>query len=1099
MDWQELEQLIKVKQEEITKAIQQAALDCPGDEATFRNRISLILHDFCKSADVPFETREEYRLDSGIADAVSDRLVLEYKAPNFLQKSRDATPNQRAIDKIEGYIEDVARREQRDIQKMAGVILDGHYFIFLRKLERGWQDDSIVGVGARSVEQFLRLLVFSSTGVALTPENLVKDFGIEQPRTQRFIQSLEISLRNAQDPLVGKLFEQWKTFFSQAIEYKEAFSSSKLRELANFAQKLGVDLKEPEAFFFAIHTYYALLVKLISWLALSRYKGAKLGAPVFAKLATLSSDELKRELSMMEKGGIFRDYYLIRNLLEGDFFSWYLNAWNEQTEIALRELIQKLNDYDPTTLEENPQVSRDLLKKLYHYIMPRNIRHNLGEYYTPDWLAQRLLNQVNIGFFTDDPATSAYLRNNLLRFRFLDPACGSGTFLALIIARIREAAKQLQLPEKAVLDAIRRNVVGIDLNPLAVITARTTYILALGELLDAPGRETIDIPVFLTDSIVTPSKGEDLWSGGKYRLPTSVGEFWVPEEVIDRQRFDTLCEVLDTGVRDEIKTDTFLERCRFHLKLEEKAFDRAKPVLAELYEKILGLHRNHFDGLWARILRNGFAPLFIGKFDYVVGNPPWINWENLPDSYRDRKEVRSLWQNHGLFAPVSGMDTILGKAKYDISVLMTYQAMQRYLREGGRLGFVITQTVFKTAGGGQGFRRFMLGDSTPIKVLQVDDMVELNPFEGASNRTSVVALEKGKSTSYPVQYIYWKKTAKGKPIGFDSELADVMSITKRLIFSAEPVDAKDKTSAWLTGRPLAIKAVKKVLGKSDYQAHEGVNTGGANGVYWLEIMERLPNGLVRVLNITKGQRRKVESAPAVIEADLLYPLLRGRDVQRWHAEPKAWILVTHLPDMKLKAIPEEEMQLQYENTYHYLKQFEDLLRQRAAYKRYFSKDAPFYSMFDVGTYTFALYKVVWPWISVGVRGAIVSSWEHKRVVLEHNTSFVGCQQKAEAYFICSLLNSVIGDFSIRAYYSGGGGGIASPQVLQNIRIPKFDPHNSLHLGLAELSEKAHELAKRNDSKALGNVEEEIDQRAAELWGITETELDEIKRCLAEIS
>jgi len=161
VDWQELEQLIRVKREGITRAIQQAALDCPDDEATFRNRVSLILHDFFDSADMAFETREEYRLDSGIADAVSDRLVLEYKAPNFLQKSRDATPNQRAVHKIRGYIEDVAKMEQRDIQRMAGVILDGHYFIFLRKLEKGWQDDSPLEVNVHSVEQFLRLLVSS--------------------------------------------------------------------------------------------------------------------------------------------------------------------------------------------------------------------------------------------------------------------------------------------------------------------------------------------------------------------------------------------------------------------------------------------------------------------------------------------------------------------------------------------------------------------------------------------------------------------------------------------------------------------------------------------------------------------------------------------------------------------------------------------------------------------------------------------------------------------------------------------------------------------------------------------------------------------------
>jgi len=40
-----------------------------------------------------------------------------------------------------------------------------------------------------------------------------------------------------------------------------------------------------------------------------------------------------------------------------------------------------------------------------------------------------------------------------------------------------------------------------------------------------------------------------------------------------------------------------------------------------------------------------------------------------------------------------------------------------------------------------------------------------------------------------------------------------------------------------------------------------------------------------------------------------------------------------------------------------------------------------------------------------------------------------------------LLNSTIGDFAIRTFYSGGGGGIASPSALQNIKIPKFDPKN----------------------------------------------------------
>ena len=109
-----------------------------------------------------------------------------------------------------------------------------------------------------------------------------------------------------------------------------------------------------------------------------------------------------------------------------------------------------------------------------------------------------------------------------------------------------------------------------------------------------------------------------------------------------------------------------------------------------------------------------------------------------------------------------------------------------------------------------------------------------------------------------------------------------------------------------------------------------------------------------------------------------------------------------------------------------------------------------------------------------------------------------CSNEKEAYFICALLNSTIGDFSIRAFYGGGGGGIASPRVLQNIRIPKFSPQDKLHLQLAELSEKAHKLAKINNEENLREVEEKIDELSAQIWGLTHEELKEVKSSLEEL-
>jgi hypothetical protein len=449
------------------------------------------------------------------------------------------------------------------------------------------------------------------------------------------------------------------------------------------------------------------------------------------------------------------------------------------------------------------------------------------------------------------------------------------------------------LPPAGVLEQILQNVVGFDLNPLAVISARTNYLLALGDLL--PYRQgEIGIPVYLADSILTPTAGQDLFTQHAYSFHTAVGRFSVPRSLVDARSIDRLADLLEECVGMGLRPDQFRARLLQTFPLDEDTAEVG--VAVDLYERLLDLDRQGINGIWARVIKNAFAPLFQGRFDYVAGNPPWVNWESLPDEYR--QETKALWVYHGLF-PHGGMDTILGKGKKDISMLMTYVAMDRYLKDGGRLGFLITQSVFKTAGAGQGFRRFRLGDGTPLKVVHVDDMASLKPFEGASNRTAIVILERGGETRYPVPYSFWYKPGGGSVVPEDLTLEEIAreKIAAYRRFVARPVDEKDPTSPWITGRPQALKAVKKILGISDYQAKAGVCTW-LNGVYWLEIVGQRPDGLVVVSNITEGAKREVENVQAAIEPDLLYPLLRGRDVGRWQAQPSAYILMVQDPQKR---------------------------------------------------------------------------------------------------------------------------------------------------------------------------------------------------------
>jgi methylase of polypeptide subunit release factors len=1101
LTWDNVQNLIKSESSHFAAGLRQAASGNPT-EATFRDKLMPVIADFCKKAGIEFLPKGGYSLVSGgKPDTVFNRLVIEYKAPGKLNNSNLHTNNKEAIKQLRGYLGDLAIEDKHRPDRLAGVILDGNYFIFVTIFGKKEYLDSPVIANADSSARFLRYLIYLAYGVALTADNLVNDFGIDQLPARNMIAALEKTLMIGNNPLVQKLFEQWQTFFSEVIEYKEAFTETKLRDLQKFAARAGIDVEIDEQaakrFFFAIHTYFVLLVKLLAWLALFRYLGLKIGVPSFGGLASLPSEQLKQEIKRMEDGDVFRDWAKITNLLEGDFFRWYLYAWNNDIDKAFREVLARLDTYDPTTLELDPESTRDLLKKLYHYLMPREIRHNLGEYYTPDWLAQMLLNQVDHSFFTDDPDNSSYLRENLLKLKFLDPACGSGTFLVLIIGRIRDAARQLFIPEREILQAIINNVIGFDLNPLAVIAARTNYLLALGSLIEQPHGE-ISIPVYLADSVMTPYKGEDMFTGGIYHAKTSVKVFEIPQEVVSRERIDDFCRITEEGIHNEVDTAVFMKRAKELLKLSSEEFAKAGPSLQSTYESLSVLHKDHLDGIWARIIKNAFAPIFVGKADYVIGNPPWINWENLPDSYRN--ESKRLWQEEGLF-PHKGMDTILGKGKKDISMLMTHIAMRSYLKDGGKLGFVITQSVFKTAGAGQGFRRFILGDGTSIKVIHVDDMMELQPFEDASNRTSLMVLQKDRETIYPVSYTYWKKVARGR-IDFDSQLQEVLAKVQRKNFVAIPVNEKDKTSAWLTGRPRALKAVRKVLGKADYEAHAGVYTGGANGVYWLEIWEKTPDGLVMVTNITEGQKREIPKAPlTALEPDLIYPMLRGRDVKRWQAQPSAWILMAQDPE-KRRGIDEKEMQLNYGKTWAYLKQFEVPLRIRAAYKRYFGEDEPFYSMFDIGDYTFSPYKVVWTRVDVDIKGAVVGSADvagiRKPILPIETAVIVAFHELQEAHYFCAVLNSSPWRFVITSTAVHGTGGFGSPNVLQKARIPKFNPQYPLHLNLAQRSQQAHSFAAIGDDKSLSEVEEEIDCLSGQLWGLTDDELVEIKKSLNEI-
>ena len=272
---QDIERVAKEIAPDIARGLV-AGADPSRPEADFRRQAAQIIDDAASRAGISLSVRDEYRVFTGKIDSVYNRLVIEYERPGALRGVNTSPGNKHAVNQVQDYILGLAKRERREAQRLAGVAMDRCRFIFVRRVGEGWAVEDPVETSPASVERFLRLLFALAVGAALVPENLITDFGPKTLNAQRSCRALYGALHRSKHTLVDKLFEQWRSFFSEATDYKEwAERLESKDEFRTFVRGMGLDPKyaKPGQVFYAVHTYYALLVKLIASLAAARFAG----------------------------------------------------------------------------------------------------------------------------------------------------------------------------------------------------------------------------------------------------------------------------------------------------------------------------------------------------------------------------------------------------------------------------------------------------------------------------------------------------------------------------------------------------------------------------------------------------------------------------------------------------------------------------------------------------------------------------------------------------------------------------------------------------------------------------------------------------------
>jgi SAM-dependent methyltransferase len=1010
-------------------------------------------------------------LSAGRSDAVYGQLVIEYERRGTLSRPSGC---QHACDQLERYA--IQESGMETPARVAGVAIDGARLVLVR-FRRGREEpqalplfaDIEVAKAARSVNYDAIELPINEASVAellvyfralqrkpLSAGYLATDFGPRSPHAQGLVAKFLHILANG-DEYSQAFYAEWDRVFGIVYGVEETMATKYIADLrALYDIKDDITLKHA---FFATHTYFALLMKLIAAEVLSLQQGTIISS-FLQSLVGCDEVEYRRKFSELESGAYFAGLG-VRNFIEGDFFNWYLESADSELWRLITELCRELSNFEPATGTLDPTTTRDLLKDLYEALIPKSIRHHLGEYYTPDWLADFTLSRA--GF------------EGALSGRILDPACGSGTFLALAIKRTREQGDIALTDRRVVAQKITDDIVGFDLNPLAVIAARTNYLLALGPLLRYV--IPVTIPVYLCDSILTPLRaaGMQLSLGrlgmlgagtagtlaDNYSVETTAGVFKIPGRIIADKRLSECLALLEEQLSIQSSVDTFANVAGRKLGYNDSA-----PVIesiSELFDQLQRTGRNY--SFWIRYLRNAFAPVLLGQFDFIIGNPPWIGWEEVSSEYR--RATAPMWKTYGLFS-LSGHDAQLGGGKKDLSMLLFYVAADNYLNVGGKIAVVITQSVLKSRKAGDGFRRFRIGSGHELQVNSVDDFAAVKPFE-AANLTIVLVATKGEATEYPVPYEVWTK-ARGVRPQKSWTGADVEAKLQRRRMSAVPLSRNRRTAPWLT-LPLGLEALATLLRPSAYVGQAGVSTW-LNGVFFLNILDRYENGFVAVENLGDVGDIKVAKRSQLIEPDLVFPFALMRDVKRWSVKPSGYLLVPQDPE-KRHGINVEIMRERYPRTLQFLSLFKSDLEKRSGFKKYHKeKKNPYYSIYNLSAETFAPYHVMWQQMREQLDAAVIGNVDDafvgsKAVVTQHIVTTVPCSNEEEAHFIASWINSSFSTAINKASSTGKSFGV--PSVLEWLAIPQFDPEDDRHLALVRISRRCH-VEKCDSAKALGEID-----------------------------
>lgn len=795
-------------------------------------------------------------------------------------------------------------------------------------------------------------------------------------------------------------FDQWRKFLSVA------YGSFDARETI-----------------FLIHTYLSVFAKMLAYHFISN-----------------DEDLRDEEIEEILNGSIFLKRN-IANFVDDDFFHW---VTGEQSFRSLREafrlIARELSRFDFTDVDE------DILKGVYQELIDLDTRRALGEYYTPDWLCERIT-----GEFTFRPGQTA-----------LDPACGSGSFLRAAIRRIRELNPALSVED------INDMVYGIDIHPLSVQIAKTTLLLALGKGVIAAKRP-IHLNIVLANTLLAPEGAVGLF-GSKFTLPIDSERYVLNIKIFEDNRLfdDALdaCEELSAWDLHQPKKS----KKDFNTILHRRIGAEIAPIQTDsFYEIYLGLKtakERGRDSIWKFIIRNNYKPYFLsGKFDIIIGNPPWFTYSSIKNE--EYQNILNTLAEEYRVKPKK-------KANYphlEIAAIFLAHCSSYFLKEGGRLAFVLPRSFFNA----DHHENTRSGQALGFRITRIWDLQDLSPLFRVPSSVLFVDKVGGKHLRPLPEMGVPGMVISGRLPGHNCNLE---AATPRL---------REKPVNWYytkQGHASAFSTHMAAPAISDDNPYKRRFRQGATIVprafYFVELdQEPPPDFDDRLISIRTADSIQADAKmpwkgiqwSGKIESRFLFRTAIARSILPFalHDPSLVALPVTVEPNFQeetkvLLYAPDELHQQGWTNAARWFKNAENIwkISKTEKSKNMTSNGRLNYQNGLTSQHLEAPWLVLYNASAKDANAVAIQRTDLDREFFaDHTTYWLASHDSGEAYYLAAILNSAIPNALMKDFQSKGlyGERHVHKKIL-DVYFPQFDKNNAMHEALASLSRAAHEKTAR---------------------------------------